>query len=110
MGDISFNLGKPAVVRLRPQTKIGVRGTYRTLDRYSNRYMPAGYRRARKDGELYPEDAPRRRGVGDQDVPAPGHLVPVRDHNEKGPVVMTGPSCIHRVHGKVRRFMDRGRP
>ena len=41
MGDISFNLGKPRWFGL-PQTRFGVRGTYRTLDRYSNRYQPEG--------------------------------------------------------------------
>ena len=41
MGDISFNLGSPKWFSL-PQTKFGVRGTFRTLNRYSNRYMPDG--------------------------------------------------------------------
>ena len=41
MADISYNLGKPRWFSL-PQTKVGVRGTFRTLDRYSNRYQPEG--------------------------------------------------------------------
>lgn len=39
IADISTELGKPDWFIL-PSTKIGVRGTYRTLDRYSNRYAP----------------------------------------------------------------------
>jgi len=56
MADISFNLGKPQWFNF-PQTKFGVRGTYRTLDRFSNRYSPEGYVEP-EEGELYPEDAP----------------------------------------------------
>jgi hypothetical protein len=56
MADISFNLGQPRWFNF-PQTKFGVRGTYRTLDRYSNRYMPEGYPEP-GEGELYPEGAP----------------------------------------------------
>jgi hypothetical protein len=59
MGDISFNLGTPRWFSL-PQTKIGVRGTFRTLDRYSNRYAPEGVPDPPLDlngnPEMYPED------------------------------------------------------
>lgn len=40
MLDISTTLGKPDWFIL-PNTQIGIRGTYRTLDQYSNRYEPA---------------------------------------------------------------------
>jgi len=56
MGDVSFTLGKPQWFNF-PQTRLGIRGTWRTLDRYSNRYMPEGYD-VPDQGELYPEDAP----------------------------------------------------
>jgi beta-galactosidase len=56
MADISFTLGTPRWFEL-PQTRFGIRGTYRTLDRYSNRYMPEG-ETAPVEGELYPEDLP----------------------------------------------------
>ena len=39
MADISTEIGKPDWFIL-PSTKIGIRGTYRTLDKYSNRYSP----------------------------------------------------------------------
>lgn len=39
MGDLSYALGTPRWFAA-PQTRIGVRGTWRTLDRYSNRYCP----------------------------------------------------------------------
>jgi hypothetical protein len=39
MADISTEVGKPDWFIL-PSTKIGIRGTYRTLDQYSNRYSP----------------------------------------------------------------------
>ncbi|MBW8361595.1 MAG: glycosidase [Kaistella sp.] len=39
MGDLSFGIGKPDWWIL-PGTRIGVRGTYRTLDQYSPRYSP----------------------------------------------------------------------
>ncbi len=39
MADVSVSLGRPDWFEL-PNTRIGVRGTYRTLDRYSPRYMP----------------------------------------------------------------------
>lgn len=42
MLDISTSLGKPGWLEL-PNTKIGVQGTYRTLNRYSPRYCPAQY-------------------------------------------------------------------
>lgn len=53
MADLSFNLGTPQWFDL-PQTRLGVRGTYRTLDRYSNRYQPEG-ETAPATGELYPD-------------------------------------------------------
>jgi hypothetical protein len=40
MGDLSYSLGKPRWFGL-PQTRIGIRGTWRSLDQYSNRYCPA---------------------------------------------------------------------
>ncbi|PNQ74681.1 glycosidase [Hanstruepera neustonica] len=40
MLDLSTTLGKPDWFIL-PNTQIGIRGTYRTLDQYSNRYAPA---------------------------------------------------------------------
>ncbi|HRH49225.1 MAG TPA: glycoside hydrolase family 2 TIM barrel-domain containing protein [Panacibacter sp.] len=39
MADISTEIGKPDWFIL-PSTKIGIRGTYRTLNKYSNRYSP----------------------------------------------------------------------
>ncbi len=53
VADLSYTLGKPKWFGY-PQTMIGVRATYRTLDRYSPRYMPEG---AAEPGyqELYPE-------------------------------------------------------
>ncbi len=39
IADISTEIGKPDWFML-PSTKIGIRGTYRTLDKYSNRYSP----------------------------------------------------------------------
>jgi len=38
--DISTILGKPSWLYI-PQTKIGILGTWRALDQYSNRYCPA---------------------------------------------------------------------
>jgi beta-galactosidase len=58
MADLSYNLGAPKWFDL-PQTRLGVRGTYRTLDRYSNRYQPEGAAIPEAEGELYPE------GLGD---------------------------------------------
>jgi hypothetical protein len=40
MADISTTIAKPDWVDL-PSTRIGIRGTYRTLDKYSPRYAPA---------------------------------------------------------------------
>jgi len=40
IGDWSIEIGKPDWF-LMPGTKLGFRGTFRTLDRYSNRYAPA---------------------------------------------------------------------
>jgi hypothetical protein len=59
MADISYTLGKPRWFGL-PQTRFGVRGAYRTLDRYSNRYMPAGVPEP-EEGELYPDGLPKGR-------------------------------------------------
>ncbi len=53
MADLSYSLGRPKWFNL-PQTRIGVRGTYRTLDRYSNRYHPEGVA-VPLQGVLYPE-------------------------------------------------------
>jgi len=39
MGDWSVEIGRPDWFML-PGTRLGIRGTYRTLDRYSNRYSP----------------------------------------------------------------------
>jgi len=52
MADLSTTLGEPRWFGL-PQTSLGVRLTYRTLDRYSNRYQPAGVP-APPEHELYP--------------------------------------------------------
>jgi hypothetical protein len=38
LGDISWSLGKPKWFADEPETKIGIRGLYRTLDRNSSRY------------------------------------------------------------------------
>jgi hypothetical protein len=40
MGDVSHSLGMPRWFGF-PQTRLGVRGTWRSLDRYSPRYCPA---------------------------------------------------------------------
>jgi hypothetical protein len=40
MGDLSYNLGEPRWFGF-PQTRIGVRGTWRSLDLHSPRYCPA---------------------------------------------------------------------
>jgi hypothetical protein len=39
VGDLSYSLGSSRWFGL-PQTRIGVRGTWRSLDQYSNRYCP----------------------------------------------------------------------
>lgn len=54
MGDVSYTLGRPRWFG-KPQTMLGVRLTYRTLDRYSNRYQPEGEPIPTEIGELYPE-------------------------------------------------------
>ncbi|MBE0566676.1 MAG: glycosidase [Krumholzibacteria bacterium] len=56
MADLSYTLGEPRWFSL-PQTRVGVRGTYRTLDLYSNRYAPAGVP-APLPGERYPAGLP----------------------------------------------------
>ncbi len=43
MGDLSHTLGMPRWFGV-PQTRVGVRGTYRTLDRYSPRFCPTSSR------------------------------------------------------------------
>ncbi len=39
MGDLSYSFGIPMWLAV-PQTRIGLRGTYRSLNEYSNRYVP----------------------------------------------------------------------
>ena len=46
MGDLSYTLGAPRWFGW-PQTRIGVRATWRSLDEYSNRYCPVGVTDAR---------------------------------------------------------------
>ncbi|HPF70027.1 MAG TPA: hypothetical protein PLQ13_05075, partial [Candidatus Krumholzibacteria bacterium] len=53
MGDVSYTLGTPRWFGY-PQTRLGVRATWRSLDRYSPRYLPAGYTPL-PDGQLFPE-------------------------------------------------------
>jgi hypothetical protein len=55
-GDISFALGTPRWLDLN-QTRFGVRGTYRTLDRFSNRYQPEGQPEP-EQGDSYPDGLP----------------------------------------------------
>lgn len=57
LGDLSYTFGKPQWLGL-PQTKLGVRTTWRSLDRYSPRYCPA--------------DVPGPGGTFDCDPLAPG--------------------------------------
>ncbi len=59
MGDLSFTLGQPRWFEL-PQTRIGVRGTFRTLDHHSNRYQPPGAPEP-AEGEQYPNNLPHGR-------------------------------------------------
>ena len=59
MADISFTLGTPQWFSL-PQTRFGVRGTFRTLDRFSNRYWPEGEPEL-EENEMYPEGLPEGR-------------------------------------------------
>ncbi len=40
MGDISWSLGTPDWLPMMPGTRLGIRGTWRTLDQYSPRYCP----------------------------------------------------------------------
>jgi hypothetical protein len=47
LGDLSYTLGAPRWWTTNPQTSVGVRGVYRTLDRYSPRYLPASDSNAR---------------------------------------------------------------
>jgi hypothetical protein len=54
MGDISYTLGSPGWFDL-PETKFGVRATFRTQDRYSPRYLPPGDLPEPEEGELYPD-------------------------------------------------------
>lgn len=39
-GDLAYTLGAPRWLSTTPQTSVGVRGIYRTLDQYSPRYSP----------------------------------------------------------------------
>ena len=39
MGDVSYTFGTPRWFG-NPQTRLGFRGTWRSLDQYSNRYCP----------------------------------------------------------------------
>ena len=57
MADLSYTLGRPKWFG-QPQTRLGVRATFRTLDRYSNRYAPEGVPEPVGDGALYPEGLP----------------------------------------------------
>jgi hypothetical protein len=59
MGDVSFNLGAPQWLQLQ-QTRVGLRVSYRTLDRYSSRYLPEGSA-APAEGELLPDGLPKGR-------------------------------------------------
>jgi hypothetical protein len=59
MADVSYTLGMPLWFGL-PETKLGVRWLYRTLNRYSNRYQPAGVPPP-SEGELYPAGLPEGR-------------------------------------------------
>jgi hypothetical protein len=54
MGDVSFHLGMPKWFFGEPQTRFGVRGTFRTLDRFSPRYAPEGVPEPLPN-ELYPD-------------------------------------------------------
>jgi len=56
MVDLSYTLGHPKWFGL-PQTRFGVRGTYRTLNEYSNRYQPVGVP-VPAEGEQYPAGLP----------------------------------------------------
>jgi hypothetical protein len=56
MLDLSHSLGAPRWFSL-PSSRLGVRGVWRSLDRYSNRYQPDGAPEL-PDGELYPEGLP----------------------------------------------------
>ncbi len=57
MGDLAYTLGRPAWFGY-PETKLGVRLTYRTLDRFSNRIYYEDQPEL-EEGELYPN------GLGD---------------------------------------------
>ena len=59
MADLSYTLGRPKWFG-DPQTRIGIRATYRTLDRYSPRYRPDGAADL-LEGELYPDGMPEGR-------------------------------------------------
>ena len=56
MGDLSYTLGRPAWFG-NPETRVGIRGSYRTLDRYSNRYYLEDEEEPAQ-GEYYPEGSP----------------------------------------------------
>jgi len=42
MGDLSYSLGRPLWFFGQPYTRLGVRGTWRSLDEHSPRYSPTG--------------------------------------------------------------------
>ncbi|MGD9546576.1 MAG: glycosidase [Candidatus Krumholzibacteriia bacterium] len=58
MWELSYHLGNPQWFYGENETRIGVRATYRTLDRYSPRYAPEGEPVPEIQGELYPEGLP----------------------------------------------------
>lgn len=56
MGDVAYTLGTPQWFS-EPETKLGIRGTFRTLDHNSPRYLPPGYEGVELlDGEVFPAD------------------------------------------------------
>ncbi|MFH2054153.1 MAG: glycoside hydrolase family 2 TIM barrel-domain containing protein [bacterium] len=68
MGDVSWSLGSPAWFDL-PNTRMGIRGLYRTLDKNSNRYfLPEGYDEVPTSAEAYQEflDEIDRNGNGSE--------------------------------------------
>ncbi len=63
MADLSYNLSSPDWLGM-PQTRIGVRGTYRTLDEFSPRYAPAFTTDV--SGELVPDPTAPGFGNGNE--------------------------------------------
>ena len=70
MGDVSYVLGLPDWANA-PETRFGVRGTWRSLDRFSPRYCPAAGARSRRARSLCDPTAPGANGsrVGDPHLP-----------------------------------------